>query len=132
MGKATLIGGSGASAGALKTLTLDVKDSTVGNDTGDAVTVERAGTCSKITGNLRLPITADLTVRFRLVLHDGTGLWTLATCTIPHTRAVRDVMTFTTFSGTTSLPADASFLCDVLASDGQKDGAGIATFKVYY
>lgn len=101
--------------------TLLLKDTTVGNDIADHVPIYVAGTAMRIVGVLRKTITAALTVRVNL---DGTPLTTL---TIPAATKVD-----TPVEGTAFTPAGLGDLAvlswDVVASDGSKDAAGVASF----
>lgn len=116
--------GGGGTAGPFSR-TLDLKDTTVGNDIADHVTVwGAAGTIGKVRGVLRKAITSDLTLRVKV---NGT---TLGTFTIPLATAIDTPIDFTTFSGSTMVALDDIFSWDVTASDGSFDPAGIASFTV--
>jgi hypothetical protein len=116
-------GGGGVSGPWQRTLLL--KDTTVGNDVADHVTVWGGdGTITRVVGVLRIAIASDLTLRVKV-----NGV-TLGTFTIPLATAVDTVVEFTTFSGTTAVVVDDVFSWDVTASDGQTDPAGVAAFTV--
>lgn len=107
--------------------TLLLKDTAVGNDIADHVTVwGAAGTISLVVGVLRKAITADLTVRVKI---DGV---TLGSFTIPLATAVDTPVEFTTFAGATAVTLEQVFSWDVTASDGSLDGAGVASFTVIW
>jgi hypothetical protein len=103
--------------------TLLLKDTTVGNDIADHVTVYAAGTAQRIVGVLRKPITADLTVRVNL---NGTALITI---TIPSATAIDTPVESTAFASTALADGDV-LTWDVTASDGSQDKAGIASFTL--
>jgi hypothetical protein len=103
--------------------TLLLKDTTVGNDIADHVTVYAAGTAQRIVGVLRKPITADLTVRVNL---NATPLITL---TISSATAIDTPVSSTAFTSTALADGDV-LTWDVTASDGSQDKAGIASFTL--
>jgi hypothetical protein len=112
--------------------TLLLKDTTVGNDIADHVVCYGpipgvAHTALQVTGVLRKAIASDLTVRINSVSPGGTvevGTWTIAAST-----PVDDPQISTTFVHA-SLPDMSVFTWDVLASDGSKDPAGIASCTI--
>lgn len=109
------------------TRTLLVKDSTTGNGIADVVTVYAPGAATRITGVLRLAITADLTVRVNL---NG---FALVTITIPAATAIDTVVTETTFTPANAPLADGDVLTwDITASDGSKDADGVASFTLIW
>lgn len=123
--------GSGTGGGPFQR-TLLLKDTTVGNDIADHVTIWVAGTAASVQAVLRKAITVDLTVRINVTV---SGITTaLGTFTIPHTTAVNAALTFasTSFTGSTTFPVLGVLSWDVTASDGSKDGAGIASFSVLW
>lgn len=110
--------------------TILLKDTTVGNDIADHVTVY--GTLNGenvnvylVTGVLRKSITADLTLRVNI---NGTALGTF---TIPLATTPDTVISFKSFT-TETLPDKGVLTWDVLASDGQMDVAGVASFTVLW
>jgi hypothetical protein len=121
-----------APASGLFQRTLLLKDTTVGNDIADHVTCFGpipgvAHTAVLVTGVLRLAIAADLTVRINNVSPGGTvevGTWT-----IPAATPIDTPQLSTTFV-TSSLPDMSVFTWDVLASDGSKDPAGVASCTI--
>jgi hypothetical protein len=116
-------GGGGAAGPYQRTVLL--KDTTVGNDIADHVTVwGAAGTISIVTGVLRVAIASDLTLRIKI---DGV---TLGSFTIPHATAVDTPIEFTTFAGSPAVALEQVFSWDVTASDGSIDAAGVASFTV--
>ena len=115
--------------------TILLKDTAAGNDIADHVTVYgtlygKSNTVYLVTGVLRKSITADLTLRVNV---NGAEVGTF---TIPLATTPDSVVSFNIFT-TPTLP-DKSVLTwdvltwDVLASDGQMDGAGIASFTVLW
>ncbi len=105
--------------------TLLLKDTAIGTDIADHVTVYADGVGRRIVGVLRLAITSDLTVR---VKKNGT---TLITLTIPDTTPIDTPVESTAFTDTPQAFADGEVLTwDVLASDGQVDAAGVAAFTL--
>ena len=122
-------GGSGGS-GAVYQRTLLLKDTTIGDDIADHVTIWVAGTAATVQAVLRKAITSDLTVRIKVTANGTTT--TLGSFTIPHATAVNTVVQFasSTFTGSTTFPLVGVLSWDVLASDGSQDKAGVASFTV--
>lgn len=120
---------SGAASPKLFQRTLLLKDTTVGNDIADHVTVYGGGahTATLVTGTLRKAIAADLTVRINNVSPAGTVV--VGTFTIPSATPVDTPVEFSGFT-TWSLPEMSVFTWDVTASDGSKNSAGIASFTI--
>lgn len=117
------LGGSAPAAGDLYWRTLLLKDATVGDDIADHVTAQAAGTAQFFVGVLRVAITEDLTVQVNL---DGAAMCTL---TIPAATAV-DTPVETTSFDLSAIAKGQVFSWDVTASDGQSDGAGVASFTL--
>lgn len=112
-----------------------LKDTTVDTDIGDnppimGATIGQASMLRRVTGALRVAITADLVVRFRLKYPDG-ALHTIGTFTIPSTTAAKLALSFLTFDWPT-LPDLAVLIPDVIASDGLKDKRGVAVWTLEY
>ena len=116
--------GGSISATSTRVRTLVLKDLTAGDDIADHVTAYAAGSGSRIVGVLRKAIMSPLTVR---VKKNGTAFITI---TIPAATAVDTPVQQTTFTGSASVAKDAVFSWDIVASDGQKDPAGVATFTL--
>src|SRR4030095_12957355 len=116
--------GKAETAGAIKQRTLLLKDTTVGADIADHVTVYADGTAVNFTGVLRRTITADLTVRVNL---DGAAF---ATLTIPAATATDTPVETTTFTPDTAMTDGQVLSWDVVASDASKDRAGVASFTL--
>ncbi len=107
--------------------TLLIKDTTVGTDIADRVTIYRDGTARKVEGVLRKAISADLAIAIRL---NGQ---VLIAATIPLATAVGTVLIFTQFAARPQNLADGDVLSwDILASDGSDDAAGIASFTLLW
>lgn len=104
--------------------TLLLKDSAVGDDIADHVTVYGSGTAQNFTGVLRKTITADLTVR---VNRNGTPL---AVLTIPAATPIDTPVATTTFTGGTAMTDGQVLSWDVVASDESTDKAGVASFTL--
>lgn len=111
--------------------TLLLKDTTVGADIADRVTVRpaRTGLFTRVTATLRKAITSDLTVVIKLRAYPG-GAVVLATVTIPSTTAVDDVIEQTTFTNNPAAAAKETLTWDVTASDGSQDAGGVASFTL--
>jgi hypothetical protein len=117
---------AGGKGGRIRTLLL--KDSTVGDDIADHVTIYVPGNASRVVGVLRLPITADLTVRINKVTPPDTAV-ELISCTIPADTEVNTPIEFTDFANDPEPLLDGDVLIwDVTESDGQIDAAGVAAF----
>lgn len=123
-------GGSGSGSAGPFQRTLLLKDTTVGNDIADHVTIWVAGTVAQVQAVLRKAITADLTVRINVSFNGTTAA--LGSFTIPHATAVNDVATFSVFTGSPTFPLLAVLSWDVTASDGSIDKGGIASFSVLW
>jgi hypothetical protein len=111
--------------------TLLLKDTTVGNDIADHTTIFVAGTALRLTGVLRLPITADLTVRC-MIAHSGGTFSALVSLTIPSGHAINtpiDSVAFTS-TGAKNLVDGDVVRWDVTASDGSLDLGGVAAFNL--
>jgi hypothetical protein len=106
--------------------TLDLKDTTVGDDIADAVVIFSQGSVKRVTGVLRKPITADLVVRLNLWI-DGVES-EVGTFTIPLSQGIHRPMAFDVD------PIEfldlSALTWDVVASDGSIDAGGIASFTV--
>lgn len=116
--------------------TILLKDTTVGNDVADHVTVygpepARASySIVRITGVLRKTISSALTLRVNVVSANLTSA-VVGTFTIPSTAAVNQVISFNLKTLTTKeLPDKGVLTWDVTASDGSQDNAGVASFTV--
>jgi hypothetical protein len=113
--------------------TLDLKDTTVGNDIADATIVHGSTgadmTCLLVAGVLRTAITADLTVRLNIWVAGVSSV--VGTFTIPAATPINTAVSFTTFT-TATFPDMAILTWDVTASDGSTDGEGVASFSVWY
>src|SRR4030095_16918118 len=121
VGKATAEPPAGAT---VKQRTLLLKDTAVGDDIADHVTVYADGTAVNFTGVLRRSITADLTVRVNL---DGAAF---ATLTIPAATVTDTPVETTTFTPDTAMTDGQVLSWDVVASDASKDRAGVASFTL--
>lgn len=106
--------------------TLLLKDTAVGNDIADRVTVWGAGgSCTRVAGVLRRAITADLVVRLRC---SGRVVGTL---TIPKTTPVDTFVDLKNFAANpVRFREGETFVWDVLGSDGQTDRRGVASVTV--
>jgi len=105
--------------------TLLLKDTTVGNDIADHVTVYEPGTATQIVGVLRKAITAALTVR---VKKEGVMLVTI---TIPASTAIDTPVASTTFTAGQEVFLEGEVLTwDVTASDNSRDAYGVASFTL--
>jgi hypothetical protein len=103
--------------------TLLIKDTTVGTDVADHVTIFASGTAMRLTGVLRKQIMADLVLQVNL---NGAAF---IAATIPQATAVDSVLTFNEFA--TVALADGSVLsAGISASDGTADVNGIASFTL--
>lgn len=119
--------------GGLPLRTIDVQDTTVGNDIADATIVHSTNggpfTVQLVAGCLRKAITSDLVVRLNVYVAGSPSV--VGTFTIPHTTAILTTVTFTSFT-TPSLPDLSVLTWDITASDGSSDPGGIATFSIWY
>jgi hypothetical protein len=126
-------GGSGGPAGPWQR-TLLVKDTTVGSNIADHVTIfnQAGGTCILVTGTLTNLITADLTMRLNLTLFPGSPQ-IVGQFTIPAATPLYKVIQFAPATFTLD-PAAFPFLAvlswDILASDGSMNSAGVASYTV--
>jgi hypothetical protein len=121
-----------ATSGGGRHRTILIKNTAVGNDIADHVTVYGGGgTCTLVQGVLRKVITSDLTLRVKLYSSTGTLLGTVGTFTIPSSTAINTVVTYTSFT-TATFPDNAVFVWDITASDGSQDKAGVASFTVFW
>jgi hypothetical protein len=114
--------------------TLLLKDTTVGNDIADHTTIEIAGTALRLTGTLRLPITADLTVQC-MIAHAGDIAFTeLISLTIASGHPINSPIDGKDFTSTAakSLLYNDVVRWDVIASDGQTDRSGVASFDLIW
>lgn len=101
--------------------TLVLKNTTVGDDIADHVTIYHDGRCKRVTGVLRVTVASDLKVRIN---RDGTELTTI---TIPSATDVDSVI----IKEMDKEFKDGQVLSwDVTASDGKIDAAGVATITV--
>lgn len=115
----------GAAGGGVFQRTLLVKDSTVGDDIADHVTVYEPGTAGQFVGVLRKVITDDLTVR---VKKNGTALVTL---TIPAATAIDTPVATTAFTaGEEALLEGDVLTWDITESDNSRDRYGVASFTL--
>ncbi len=105
--------------------TLLLKDTAVGDDIADHVPIFVEGAAVRVVGVLRLPISADLTVRINL---DGAALVSI---TIPSATAVDTPVVASAFTGD-HLGDLAVLSWDVVASDGSTDAAGVASFTLQW
>jgi hypothetical protein len=103
---------------------LALKDTTVGNDVADHVSIYATGNGKRITGVLRVAITEDLVVRINKLGEGDPVSWTI---TIPQTT---EVNTRVVLDVTGPFVDGETLTFDVLASDGQKVAAGVASFTV--
>jgi hypothetical protein len=114
--------------------TLLLKDTTVGNDIADHTTIEIKGTAGRLTGTLRLPITADLIVRCMIAHAGDIAFVELISLTIPSGHPINspiDGAAFTSDAAKSLLYNDV-VRWDVMASDGNTDRAGVASFDLIY
>jgi hypothetical protein len=119
---------AGGKKGRIRTLLL--KDSTVGDDIADHTTIYVAGNASRVVGVLRLPITADLTVRINRVTAPDAAV-EIISCTIPADTEVDTPIEFTEFANDPEPLLDGDVLIwDVVESDGQIEAAGVAAFTL--
>jgi hypothetical protein len=126
-------GGGGGATGPFWR-TLDLKDTTVGNDIADATVVHGATTgasskCLLAAGVLRQGIGADLTVRLNIWVGGLSSV--VGTFTLPASTHINTAVSFTAFT-TTAFPDLAVLTWDVTASDGSQAPAGVATFTVWW
>lgn len=118
----TFSGTNGTGGGDLIWRTLLLKDTTIGDDIADHLTVQEDGAGLVIKAVLRKAITQDLTVR---VKKEGTPIGTI---TIPSATAVDQVITLDISA--VDFVEDEVLSWDVLASDGSQDLAGVASVTV--
>ncbi len=110
-----------------------VRDTKVGDDVGDNITsfgatINQASVIRRITGTLRVAITADLQVKFRVKYPNG-DFHTIGTFTVPSTTPIKKAVIFQTFTWDT-LPDLGVIIPDIVASDGSKDNNGVAAFTI--
>ena len=115
-------GSNGTAGGDLIWRTLLLKDTTVGNDIADHLTVQEDGTGLVIKAVLRKAVTSDLTVR---VKKEGTSIGIV---TIPAATLVDQVITLDI--STVMFVKDEVLSWDVITSDGSQDLAGVASVTV--
>lgn len=114
-----------AAGGGVFQRTLLVKDTTVGNDIADHVTVYEPGTAQQFVGVLRRTVSAPLTVRVKKNNVD------LITMTIPPSTAIDAPVVSTAFApGQTAFAEGAILTWDITASDNSRDKYGIASFTL--
>ena len=109
--------------------TLLIKDTTVGEDIADHVTVYEPGTATKVTAVLRVGLLSDLTVRINRNVVDGLGVVhsnPLTSITIPAGTVPDVVIDFPGVAGT-ALEENDVLSWDIVAGDGQQDGYGVAS-----
>jgi hypothetical protein len=114
--------------------TIDLKDTTVGNNIADVVVVHgaktgQASTVVLVAGVLRTAISTSLTLRINNVTTGGTNV--VGTFTIPSATAVNTPVAFTTFT-TSTLPDLSALTWDVTASDGSVAADGVASFSIWW
>jgi hypothetical protein len=115
-------------AGRIRTLLL--KNTTVGDDVADHITIYVPGNARRVTGVLRLPITADLTVRVNKVTPPDPAV-EIISCTIPLATPVDSPIDFTIFANDPEPLLDGDVIIwDVTESDGQIVAAGVAAFTL--
>lgn len=130
-GAGTSIGGVGT--GTFKPIrTLLLKNTAVGDDIADRVTIYAGGTGYRFTGVLRIAITEDLTVRVRKRRTTSPiSTVTIITLTIPASTPVDTPLSETVFADDPQQFLDGDVLIfDVTESDGQVDAAGVASFTL--
>ncbi len=113
--------------------TLLLKNTAIGDDIADHTTVYAGGTGRRMTGVLRVAISADLTVRVKkyTVTSPVTAASTIITLTIPSSTPINTPITQTTFTDDPQQFFDGDVLIwDVTASDGSSDAAGVAAFTL--
>ena len=109
--------------------TLLIKDTTVGDDIADHVTVYEPGIAQKVTAVLRVGLLSDLTVRINrnvLDLLDIVHSNPLISITIPAGHLPDVPMDFPV-PGDIALAENDVLTWDIVAGDGQQDGYGIAS-----
>ena len=117
--------------------TILIKDTTVGDDIADHVTVygqlpepRQTYDILKVTGVLRKEITSDLTLRINVVSKNLTSA-VIGTFTIPLATAINTVISFNLKTLITATVPDGGVLTwDITASDGSKDNSGVASFTI--
>ncbi len=102
--------------------TIDINDTTVGNNIAPNLTVQGTGRGIKIAGVLRKAISADLTVRVKVA---GVAIGSL---TIPHTTPIQ--VKVETSIATKTLVEGTIVTWDITASDGSKDINSVASITV--
>lgn len=115
------------------TRTFLITDTTPGENVADNVStysakINQTGIIRRIVGVLRVEITEDLTVAFRVIYPDATE-HTIGSFTIPASTAVDTAVVFTSFSNST-LPDKSVLIPDIVGSDGSSDKKGIASFTI--
>ena len=113
----------------LKWRTLDLNDTTVGNDIAHATVFHPGGMPMLLAGVLRVAITATLTVR--LNASTPTASNAIAMISIPANQPINTPVLVTNF--TMSMITDQTVLTwDVLASDGSTNANGVASFTLWW
>jgi|SRR5581483_6488809 len=129
-------GGGAGPGGGFEWRTLLLKDTTVGSNIADAVvvtTIPQGGvaSCQEVIGVLRKTISADLTVRLNIYVAGVKKL--VGSFTIPKATAIFTAIRFQPNAMTTTAFPDLGVLVwDVVASGGEKDNGGVASFTVVY
>jgi hypothetical protein len=107
--------------------TLLLKDTTVGPDIADRVPIRIAGTDMAVHGVLRKPITKDLAVAIKCYAPSYQGV--ILKITIPKQTKPSEIVTVS-HPVMAAMGEMAVFTFDVITSDGQKDGNGVASFTM--
>jgi hypothetical protein len=115
-------GAAGADRPQIYWRTIDIQDTAVGDNIAPNLSVQGSGTGIKITGILRLAITANLVVRINVA-----GL-PIGTLTIPSSTAVRTEVSTPITTVSFVLGQDMTF--DITGSDASQDEDGVATVTV--
>jgi hypothetical protein len=125
LGKVSVTEEPGPVGGGVFQRTLLLKDTIVGNDIADHVTIYEPGTATQIVGVLRQTITSPLTVR---VKKEGANLVTI---TIPSSTAIDTPVISTAFVAGQEVFAEGEVLTwDITASDNSQDKYGVASFTL--
>jgi hypothetical protein len=118
------IGGGGQPGPQMYWRTIDINDTTVGNNIAPNLTNQGTGRGIKITGVLRKAISSDLVVRV------NSGEAVLGTLTIPHATPIKTKVE--TAITDQNLVSGATMTWDITAGDSQQDKNGVATITVQW
>lgn len=117
-----------ASSG-LKWRTLDLNDTTVGNNIAHPTVVHPGGTVMLVAGVLRKAITSALTIRINISTPTTSNA--IGSFTIPANQPLNTPAIFTTFT-MSQLTDQTTLTWDVVASDGSSDADGVASMTLWW